>query len=545
MANKLEFPQESIKKARDIAAIYKRRYKSKQGQAASLYDKDFLEIKYGFSEALRKGNCGPYLHEIEKQAECMAGASAFYLIANELDLNPKLYWAVNMRQFNDGEEDRETGVMDHTFITVQLPSGIEQAVDPFMNGWGEVKFHPERNELTIYNKSKRKLKTRRYEALHEMSEQDIIAQLEKLRAPSGGRLSLLGSEKIKLNGTEVFVTYHPENKSLSTKTSYSLTAPHSEPYRKSEVYKLETLVSDDGKFDFREGEFRSYIAGEWGWAHHLNEQEPFVFPMSKAENFWDLIEEIMKYNVKRKNIIGMGSRDLKIDLTKLGLRYDLSTTSGSRAEQVVDKEFPDSIRGLKWQQTRSVNDFLIRAKRDNVTWRVFLRDAQYRKARDKSRLENNPYNLVYSDDEHEQYLLDHFDSFKERMILFTEGYFEATRINARLTKGTDFKADRQRKKAESKFTEEDIFFQTLVSYRKKEHKPYHFSSEADRAMFFEQFDIANDPIRKLKRGLNDNDLLRAGKSELYNALLVLSSRRNTLLARSFHPGLRKILNQTS
>ena len=62
----LEFPEESVKQAREIIDKYKKRTRSKLMQAKMLYEGRFLEIGYGFNESIKSGNCGRYLHEIIK-----------------------------------------------------------------------------------------------------------------------------------------------------------------------------------------------------------------------------------------------------------------------------------------------------------------------------------------------------------------------------------------------------------------------------------------------------------------------------------------------
>ncbi len=133
MVSKLEFPEESVNLAKEIAIKYKRREKSRHQLAADLYDGNFLEIKYGFSETLKKGNCGPYLHEITKESDCFSKATSYYLIAKELGLNPTFYLASDMKDLDEGDHASEKGAMDHSFITVKIKKGIEQIVDPFMN----------------------------------------------------------------------------------------------------------------------------------------------------------------------------------------------------------------------------------------------------------------------------------------------------------------------------------------------------------------------------------------------------------------------------
>ena len=543
MISKLQFPEESVKLAREIAIRYKRREKSKHNLAVNLYDGDFLEIKYGFSEALKKGNCGPYLHEIIKESDCFSKAALYYLIAKELGLNPKFYWASDMKDLNEGEHANEKGTADHSFITVKTKKNIEQIVDPFMDAWGEVTFS-EGNEMKIYNRGKNEIKTRKYAALMKMSEQEILEKIEQNRSKEGGKLALSGSQKIKSCRDNAYIKFDSETNKLSIKLSFSISMPFDEPYKKSDIYKLETLANEDGTFDFSNGDFISYYAGEYGWSHHVNEQEPLIIPTSIAEISWNLFDKIMAKNNKGKNVNGMGSRKLKVDLINLGLNYDFSTKKGSVAQSIIENEFSEQINSLKFHQTKSVNNFLERARKDDVTLRVFLRETQYKKAKDNKISPKNPFGYVYSSDEHEKLLLDYFGRYKEYTYSFADKVIENKKIKAGLEKGSNFKADRLINQATNKFLKNIKFFDHLVSCRKIRNEPYAYLMEADRTLFFEQFNLRDDPISKLESGLSSKDLRNMGKALLFEALITGASRRKSLFAKSFHSGLRKILDQT-
>ena len=325
---------------------------------------------------------------------------------------------------------------------------------------------------------------------------------------------------------------------------FSVSMPFEEPYKKSDIYKLETMVNDDGTFDFLKGDFIFYYAGAWGWSQHVDEQEPLKIPTSIAQISWNLFNKIISKNNKRKDINEMGTRRLIVDLMNLGLTYDFSTRPSSIAESIVKNEFSQKIKHLKWYQTRSVSDFLERARNDDITWKVFLREAQYVKARNTRIAEKNPFGYVYSSEEHEKLLLDYFEKDREYIFSFVDKIIEGRRIYAGLRTGSNFKADRIINSAENLFRKEEDFFHSLINLRKIINEPYAYHMEADKTLFFKQFDLREGPISKLEKGLSSKDFIDAGKALLFNALLVGATRRKSLFAKAFWPGLRKILKRS-
>ena len=173
-----------------------------------------------------------------------------------------------------------------------------------------------------------------------------------------------------------------------------------------------------------------------------------------------------------------------------------------------------------------------------------MRDAQYHKTRMEKISKEDEHGYIYSNEEHEKLILEQFEGFKYRMDLWKDSLVDNMRIRAGLNKGSDYSADIKLNANNNKLSKEIDFFSHLVGLRKIRNEPYAYRLKADETLFFQNFDIANDPIEKLEKGLNKADLINAGKNELFNALLVFSSRKKALFIKKYHPGLRKILNQT-
>jgi hypothetical protein len=544
MTTKLSFPKESVDLAQDVAQKYQRRSKSKLVWAANLFEGDFLGITYGFDEALRKGNCGPYLHEIVKEAECFTKSVSDYLVARELGLKPNMYWASDMKDLQEGAHPMEKGTMDHSFITVEARKGIEQMVDPFMDLWGETKFSKEENSLSVNDRRHNRIITRKYAALIKMTEQEILQKIEQNRSKAGGRLALSGWQRVKSNRAQTFVQFDPKTETLSTKISFNVNHPKSEPYQKSDTYKLQTKVNEDGTFDFNEGKFIVYYAGELGWANHVDEQEPMEIPVKHAQISWTLFDEIMRKTGKRKNAHLMSSSRLRGHLIDSGLNYDFSTDPNSLAESIIIENFQEGIVLLQEQQIESAQDFLERARKHEITWRVFLRDAQYNTEKAQNRSPENPYGFVHSFNEHEQLIANCFEEFCNATHAYSEVFLNSVRVKAKLKKGTNYQAVRERNKSGHQFDKESKFMNSLIAHRNLKFEPLAYNIEADRAIFFEQFNLEKDSIAKLEEGLTEEHLVKAGQEKLFDFLHVGATRRKSLFLKSFYPGLKKILDRT-
>ncbi len=152
---------------------------------------------------------------------------------------------------------------------------------------------------------------------------------------------------------------------------------------------------------------------------------------------------------------------------------------------------------------------------------------------------------MHSREEHEQFFLKHFEGYKEGIYLFAENFIEVMRIKAALKKGSDYKADRELNKLHNHFIKDVSLFNDLVLLRKSRTSPNSFNMIVDEILFCEQFNIENDSLKKLESEICDSDLLKSGKYRLFKFLTFGATRRKVLFARSFYPGLRKILAESN
>ena len=123
------FPQESIDQAKFIAKQYNARYSTAVEKASALFQGKFLEIGYGFDEAIKNGTTGLFLHELKRNTECFSMAGMMYQVAKELSLKPKIYQAKNMRDLSYGQRAADASTSDHAFISVTINKN-EWLLDP-------------------------------------------------------------------------------------------------------------------------------------------------------------------------------------------------------------------------------------------------------------------------------------------------------------------------------------------------------------------------------------------------------------------------------
>jgi len=275
---RIDFPEESISRARELAQLYKRRDKSKFQSAAQLYEGHFLEIGYGFNEAIKAGNCGRYLHEIVKEADCFTKAGVLYLVAREAGLKPELFYAENMKNVGEGRDSRYVAGSSHAFITVEVKKGERQLIDPQMKGFGIVTIDPDKHEMKIYNKGCGEIKHRHYTQLRLISEEEYLKDIEEKRKPGGGRVALSATQCVHGAGnTRVYLTFNPEEQTLRSSIRRHQILIAEEPYERLNVIDLSTKVGPNGEFDFDQGMLSFFQATAAEWTHYNNPQAPIFF----------------------------------------------------------------------------------------------------------------------------------------------------------------------------------------------------------------------------------------------------------------------------
>lgn len=531
------FPKESVDLARGIAGKYLDRNRAKVEIAWELFNKRFYEIKYGFDEALRDGNCGKHLHEISKNADCftMAG-SAIYLIAREAGLEPKLYHVSGMRDVEEGDHIGDVSPAGHSFVTVKTRKNEEFAVDPFGGLFGKIGFDHGKNKARIYCKGDDRVVERHYSSLVQLSEDRFLEMLEKNRSGEGGRNILSGTQRVKAaGGYGVFVSYLPEEREI--KSSFRADGlKTSEPcYDFCSVLDLTTRVGDDGAFDFNDGRLAIYHARKSGWVSHVDSQVPVVFEMRDVGKLWNIWDGIAKGAGRKSSVFGMNSFRLRNILLDNGFSDRFDVKSGSLAEEVISKKRGSLDEFLEGQE-RAVWDFVSRSKGDGLSHKMLLRNSRYVKAMDEAG------GFVFSDAEHLDYVQESYEGYLGVLDGLAEGMAKRAFSYVKLDGSTNYFANRKFNSGMTGLKKRAASFDDLCAARKYGVSKV-FSGYADRCLFMRDFDIGRMNVGELSEGLNDADLFRGAQKWAFGKLVLGRARKNSLFLGAYGKGLQGILNK--
>lgn len=538
----LDFPAEAVRIGRDIAARYKQRSNSRKSQAAFLYDGHFLEINYGFSESVKTGNCGRFLHEIVKEADCFTMAGALYVVAREAGLRPRLYRAYEMMDVEEGKDPRDCSVGEHEFVTVETGKDEEWMIDPFYHGWGRAKFDGQKHEIEIYDPHHGKLTRRRYARLVQMSEQEYLEQMEKHRAPEGGRLALSATQKIKAaHGTRTYVTFFPESEKLQTSVRYARSLLYEEPYQKCIITDAVAPVTREGEFCFSDGTLSCYYAGMAGWTRHQIPQTPIVFAVRDAEKLWGFWDDLMGASGRKTPAQRMTLGRFVDSLYHAGFQNTLIPRRGSLAADVV-RGFEKSIAEVLDARDFAIQSSLEQHAKDEISMKVLLRSAHRVRAEDSVRSVENPWGLVFSDSDRIQFLREGCDGYRKISEGVMRDNVRSMEMRAGLVNGNWYSADRFINSHMERARRAARAFEDAVGLRRLRDR-IEFDLSADVALSFRQFDLERQSVEELRAGLGKTDLIRALKSHFFTAIARAYLDRNALALPSYRAGLRRILRK--
>ncbi|MFP4111704.1 MAG: hypothetical protein ACLFUO_01775, partial [Candidatus Woesearchaeota archaeon] len=302
------FPKKSVDKAKYVAEEIKRRRKYKSSCANSLYNSEFLHVIYGFSDAIKSGRCGHFLHEMSYDSDCFSYAGMLYLVAKELNLEPKIYDAKGMQELYEYETPNEATRGNHTFITIKL-SGKEYLLDPFHSNYGEIKSKEDSHWL-IKNKKKYDLiSKRRFRCIDELTESEYVEDMNEHRSPKGGKEVLLTSQALDTSSGRVFVEYDPENSLLH---SFHRSKRNSTIFPKDIVlphftYEIKFPVNNKGQLSKTDASFGFFYEGNNEW--NLEDKElvdEMFFPLELLNKYLHNMIEAARFNginSKRRNLV--------------------------------------------------------------------------------------------------------------------------------------------------------------------------------------------------------------------------------------------------
>jgi hypothetical protein len=540
-----DFPEKSVKLAKEIAQKYKRRSKSKQDIAADLYSKRFFEIMYGFGESIRTGNCGCYLHEIVKESNCFAMAGVLYLIARESGLQPRMYWATSLKDIYEGQNLSNHGGAEHSFITVRTAKDEVYTIDPFTAVFGKTRFFPESNRMEIFEEGERRVTIRSYADMRELSQDEYIKRQEKNRTSEGGRLALSTTQSLKSSGGKsVYVTYNLETNELESSMHISSMKFAPEPYKRSYLTEAKVKVNEDGSFDFNKGTLSYNYATAAGWNEHVNLQEPLIFPVNAALPLWELWESIARAKGRKSSLARM-CNEIKITpmIKTAGFTDRFSVEPGSLAAGIVDaSNLTPALAAFYEEEGKAIQSYLGRCRDNEVSQRCLLRDAQYVKEQDKHKSPDNLWGLVYAKEDRIRFIKQAFEIYKNLTRAIFDSSIEKVKVHAGFKKGSKYHADRKYNADYETRAEQAEYFLNMAGTRTSQY-PEMFDIVADRTIFFQGFDVEKMSLAELGRGLDENDLQRTVQERLFHHLVRTCVDKNRLFLTSYKHGLKKILKK--
>ena len=537
-----DFPQESIEQARWVVDKYRRRTKSKLETAAHLHENYFVHINYGFSEAIKKGNCGLYFHEIDKECDCFTYLGVSYLIAREASLAPKMWWAIGIKDVGEGEDTSEKRALDHGFITAEVGKGKILLLDRQMNLYGFAKFDTKHNIIKVYEKQNRTITYRHYQHLSELSQEEFLEKLEKSRSSEGGRIALSTTQRVKgARKREVYLSYTPETHKLKSSIRFPVVNFGPEPYNKALIIDLETDVNKNGTYDFRNGNLSVYYASMDGWAEHENPQAPIITPVRNAEKLWKIWDYLMIETGRKSRVRGNAFKLIE-EIKEAGFDDNFIIKPGSKASKSIRTNSLEKIlEEVQKTQEKAINSYVSEVGKDAISYKSLLRHTHYIKASDKAK-SRNPKGFVYSEKEHLSLLEKEFENYKQVTWRFFNAVIEQMRVRVGLKRGSLYHVDRKYQTTFAQETANTRYLGVMGSLYNSRF-PLAFHIAADRELFTRQFELDKTSVKKLEKDLTKKDIKRASQHRLFEWLVGAYVVKESLFLASYKKGLQKILDR--
>ena len=218
----MQFPQETIDWAKKKAEEIKKEYsKGLFNQAYGVYGKS-QSIPYDFVKFLEKNKWSPLPHECET-INCQSGAAVSFVMAKELNLKPKLYGIVGLRE----KDNPPSGF--HFLIIVNVGRKNDLIIDPRYSLFGYCKI--EGNKIKIIDNEITQHKCMEFDALIPFTEEEYGSKVEQQRKPEG-RISViydgqsLGQYHIdhwlssRFWKADFYLKYNPETNVIETRGVY-------------------------------------------------------------------------------------------------------------------------------------------------------------------------------------------------------------------------------------------------------------------------------------------------------------------------------------
>lgn len=516
------FPEESVRKAREIAQLYKDRFTKKGEILAALYDHKFIDAPYGFEDCIKQGRGGHYLHQLKKDADCFSLAGMDYIVARELDdLKPELYWATDMKDVSIGKDPTDSMTANHAFITVAY-MGKRYILDRSMSLFGEIKFEEGKAIIKENREGLPQFTERLFSTLTNWSEKDYVEEMEKHQSAEGAKLALSSGQIVDIGGDRVIVQYFPTTNSLSASAFFECISPILEDtVTKCRAYALTSKISEDGNWQIDDGTLSFYSHMGRGWTREqctLIHNE-FKMPYRTAAAY---VENLQKANSNS----GVKSPIHKLSIfspTRYFEEKGFSLTGDVTNDNGVDPE------GHKKLLEEIVSAAPIHSEPKEAQPDID-RKAAFFSAQQKARSESNPFGMIYGNDQHDEFIVEMINNMQQDYSDKQDLMMDLILAKGGLQKGVS----RLEKELAYKFNETtpiDHFRQALM--RRKRNVP-HFDESVDFALY-----QMEHPLGSVK--VSEEELVEYYKAISHSAMVDLAWVLPNLKLKPFQAGLKKIL----
>ncbi len=515
------FPQESIQKAKEIAEQYKHRSTTKAEIVSRLFDMNFLEVNYGFSDAVKTGRCGHFLHQLKYDADCFSLAGMLYLIAKESNLQPKIYNMSKMKSVSEHEISDNVSSADHTFISVKLGQD-EILVDPFYGTKAKIKKHEPYMLLLkkdCENGGKEEIK-REYTMLEELTEDEYVKHMKWHQSPREGKHVLAAGQTLDAGGRRILVEYEHDKRLLiaSNHSATDFSTLSTDSVSRAQVMELEAPITNDGTWLYKNGIIRYYQIKNNGWtrANHVLPHGEIILPYNVVKEFHELMEQTTKHH-QRKTSSKTRIKDFKKRFMNYGFDRWGNIVSDTGIDtghyQTLIKQVDEAIHTMK--HVKEVKpDIMISAK--------------YLALRTKGYDEGS---FVYSQEERDTFLTGMLDRLHNEYAVPTIELFFSSWLASGGLKPNEKQAMKNLRFAKNKETDVTRLKRILPLRKQLRHI---FENRIDSYMFKLQ-----NPLGSITA--TDEEVFNLNKEAIILNLRVTRPARIALEVRPFRKGLKKIL----
>lgn len=400
----MDFPEESILQAKDIAKKYDLRNHSQIAKAKFIYNGNFVHLQYGFNDALKSGKCGVFLHEAKKDADCFSLLGMDYLIAREASLQPRMFWASTMRDVKEGQSEIGSFTADHSFLIVKI-NGNDFIIDPFLQTFGEVKFVDHTLKIINMSNNRNEQITRKYESLTELTEDDYLKLIHENRSPGGGERALAAGQKISIRDNSVHIQYISAESNLVTFMLKTALQPIPEELPgKRIIYELCTKLSANGKLSVDEGEIHTYEVVTAGWRkeQHRGVHRQIILDYTTVKKYLNHLDKAAKHFGRKGPLFELSAKSYFKYFEERGFSVLGEITKNNGVDSAEHEKLLEKIRtavNKVYEEEEFMPSIILRAK--------------YFNDRMENISKNNPEGLIYSDEIRKKFIDSHIEMIRE------------------------------------------------------------------------------------------------------------------------------------